>query len=565
MATRKPKGNEASLPFDALRLLAPPVRLVSAALWKVMKQRDVSHYAVVEEFVTSACETVPELLTARHQSKLALGLRGRLILELCRKQPDEQVILPHLQRIRAPAALSSSSDYSKKKDLKIQKTVESFHSFVRTLLSEPAERELFFKEEFLVEYGPKFDLELEKLLWEFLLRLDRLLPVPNLAQTVSWLSDTPPVLEECARSATQPQLLKVLLQHQTCLGHLETPASLPPSMGDCILTSLSLPPSGRLPSNKPEEGPKYATDLSHDMQDRSPFIAPVFGTIANKDVPVLSSKSKGPAEAEPLLTAVEHKSNKSEESIERRASKTPGGIKRRQPDISDSEQDEEVFDIVGDEKKEMSRNLEEAARRLTQDSRDHRSDETKEDGAVAESSEERPRADTKMVPDHRGVHLPQSPASRSTFLSCLHSKPRVVLRRLSVTSRGGNSSNADQEERRASPFKTSAPSRASSQHPKSDVDFSSSRNKENCPVSEALSRSVVQQPHKKEMLESNAANGNEDYVADSEDEATKNFKVRLFTKRYYKTKHGTYVPTLREYWKPGTARKDLMSIRSKRR
>lgn len=98
--------------------------------------------------------------------------------------------------------------------------MENFHSFIRALLSEPAERELFFKvstflsccgflnrfvsllfdfgigvrtnkldssvwqEEFLVEYGPKFDQELEKLLWEFLLRLDRLLPVPNLAQVV---------------------------------------------------------------------------------------------------------------------------------------------------------------------------------------------------------------------------------------------------------------------------------------------------------------------------------------------------------------------------------------------
>lgn len=40
---------------------------------------------------------------------------------------------------------------------------------------------------------------------------------------------------------------------------------------------------------------------------------------------------------------------------------------------------------------------------------------------------------------------------------------------------------------------------------------------------------------------------------------------QLFTKRYYKTKHGTYVPTLREYWKPGATRKDLMAIRSKRR
>lgn len=69
---------DASLPFAALQLLAPPVRLVSAALWKVLKQRDVVQYGVVEEFVTSACETVPGLLTVRHQGKLALGLRGRV-------------------------------------------------------------------------------------------------------------------------------------------------------------------------------------------------------------------------------------------------------------------------------------------------------------------------------------------------------------------------------------------------------------------------------------------------------------------------------------------------------
>lgn len=36
-------------------------------------------------------------------------------------------------------------------------------------------------------------------------------------------------------------------------------------------------------------------------------------------------------------------------------------------------------------------------------------------------------------------------------------------------------------------------------------------------------------------------------------------------KRYYKTKHGTYVPTLREYWKPGMTRRDLSSAASKRR
>lgn len=56
------------------------MRLVSAALWKVMKKRDVMQYGVVEEVVTSACETVPGLLTVRHQAKLALGLRGRVSL-----------------------------------------------------------------------------------------------------------------------------------------------------------------------------------------------------------------------------------------------------------------------------------------------------------------------------------------------------------------------------------------------------------------------------------------------------------------------------------------------------
>lgn len=41
-----------------------------------------------------------------------------------------------------------------------------------------------------MDYGPKFDQELEKLLWEFLIRLDQLLPVPSLAQVVG--ASSPP-------------------------------------------------------------------------------------------------------------------------------------------------------------------------------------------------------------------------------------------------------------------------------------------------------------------------------------------------------------------------------------
>ncbi|KAM6949555.1 TERF1-interacting nuclear factor 2 [Aplochiton taeniatus] len=196
------------------------MRLVSAAMWKVIKERNVLHYGTVEDFVTLACESVPALLTGRHQAKLALGLRARLILELCSGQGplDLQLILPHLDKIRSPV----SSSRRLKKDVKIENTVDNFRLLVQTLTKDATARELFYKEEFPVQYGPQFDQELEKLLWEFLVRLDLLLPVPNLAQTVSWLSASPAVLEECAQAASQPQLLKTLLHYQTCHGHLES-------------------------------------------------------------------------------------------------------------------------------------------------------------------------------------------------------------------------------------------------------------------------------------------------------------------------------------------------------
>lgn len=229
-------------------------------------------------------------------------------------------------------------------------------------------------------------------------------------------------------------------------------------MGDSILNSMSLPPSGKVPSNQTEEA---ITEPSHDTQHKSPFITPVFGTISNRDVPVMSSKCQGTAAAEPLLTAVKHRTNKSEESIERHTSKTLGGIKRRKPDISDSE--EEAIDIVGRKKKEKRRNLDHSARRLRHDSQDQSSDENQEDGAGVKIKEE-------PLGRHLDVHLPQSPSTRSTFLTCLQSKPRVVLRRLSLTTRGGDWS--------VSPVKTSARSRASSRPPKSRAECSTWRNKE---------------------------------------------------------------------------------------
>ncbi|GAA6228146.1 uncharacterized protein LOC108903037 [Lates japonicus] len=583
MATRTPKETDASLPFAALQLLAPPVRLVSAALWKVLKQRDVVQYGVVEEFVTSACETVPGLLTVRHQGKLALGLRGRLILELCRTQPDAKVIEPHLKRIRVPAASSSSLAATVRKDVKIKRTVESFHSLIHTLLTDAAEREQFFKEEFPVDYGPRFDEELEKLLWEFLIRLDQLLPVPNLAQTVSWLSDAPPVLEECARSATQPQLLQILLQHQTCLGHLEPAASLPPNMGDSILDLLSLPPSGRVPSNQPTGAKSSAVDQSDCTQtrDKAPFIKPVIGLISNEDVPVMISASKRalgggePASSKDetnessKFTVVKQREqpsdggvNEGEEQLEeeRDASKRSRGVKRKQPDKRPRESEEEEEE----EEDEVLCMTKLGKKRI---SSIRQSDE---DGAARNDECNRAALASRMT--QLGLHLPDDPSLCSIFASCLSSQPRVIIEKLPESSasaersgRGGNSFHKKQQnQRRKSPAKALTHKNTRNQLQKSDSDISGLDDKENHPVLPSISSSSSSQLRSNTEMSALPGDG-DDYVADSEDEATKNFKGRLFMKRYYKTKHGTYVPTLREFWKPGMTRRDFLSAGTKRR
>ncbi|XP_052003901.1 uncharacterized protein LOC127658569 isoform X2 [Xyrauchen texanus] len=285
------KDGETPLPLSALRLLTPPLRLVSAAMWKVMQQRDAVHYGKLEEIITSIFETVPGLLNYRHQARLRMGLRALMILEELRQSdpPDTQHVLQELGKLQAFSVTNGNNT-----DQKVEEAKRNFHSLVQCLLKGPATRKQFFKEDFHVQYGGHYMASLEKLLWEFLTRLDQLLPVPDLAQTVSWLSAAPTVLEECAHSASQPQLLRTLLQHDKCLGHLGS-ASLLSSTGDSILSSLSLPLSGKVLHTIQSEStptsnrvissalltPKASRKTTHVTLSQ---VAPVIGSISIKDL-----------------------------------------------------------------------------------------------------------------------------------------------------------------------------------------------------------------------------------------------------------------------------------------
>ncbi|XP_071250158.1 zinc finger protein 709-like isoform X1 [Salvelinus alpinus] len=236
--------NGPPLPLPSLRLMVPPLRLVSAAIWQTVQQRHVMDYGMLEEFVTMVTEMVPELLNHSQRAQLILGLRARLVLELCSSKPitDLQTIQPHLDRIQTLTPLWGTQAT----DAEVGLSESNFLGLVQTLLKDPDEREHFFQDVFPVEFGPSYDEAIQKLVWQFLSRLEKLLPVSSFQQASSLLSNVPSVLEECVESVSHPQELKTLLQYHRDLGLLDNHDTLSSTDGDCILSALCLPPVERV-------------------------------------------------------------------------------------------------------------------------------------------------------------------------------------------------------------------------------------------------------------------------------------------------------------------------------
>uniref|UniRef100_A0A672GFK9 C2H2-type domain-containing protein n=1 Tax=Salarias fasciatus TaxID=181472 RepID=A0A672GFK9_SALFA len=147
-----------SLPLSTLRLLVPPIRLVSAAIWQTVEQKIVSDYGLLEEFVFMVTEIVPQLLSSRQRAELILGLRARLILELCRSEETAvlHVIQPHLDRMQ---------------NLRSLWNVEVGDSIFS-----------LFQDVFPGDFGPTYDKAIQTLMWLFLSRLEKLLPTQTLQQ-----------------------------------------------------------------------------------------------------------------------------------------------------------------------------------------------------------------------------------------------------------------------------------------------------------------------------------------------------------------------------------------------
>ncbi|XP_054479654.1 uncharacterized protein LOC129111644 [Anoplopoma fimbria] len=185
-------------PLSSLRLLLPPLRLLTAAMWQVARRQSVKHYGMLEDFVALVTEAVPQLLTDRQRSVLLLALRAKVTL--CDPQ-GEQLDRTH------PVSQATS-------DLQ----VDELCSVLVPLTQSPEDRLRLLQEVF--HHG--FDSALQSLISDFLSRIDQLFPVPDFKQAASWLDTAPGGLDDCLQEADREELRELLTDQSCLLGHAST-------------------------------------------------------------------------------------------------------------------------------------------------------------------------------------------------------------------------------------------------------------------------------------------------------------------------------------------------------
>ncbi|XP_067343860.1 zinc finger protein 250-like isoform X1 [Channa argus] len=225
-------GNNTHLPLSALRLLVPPIRLMSAAAWQTVQQKVVADYGVLADFASVVTDFVPELITQRQRAQLILGLRARLILDLCEcdATANFDIVQPHLERIQTLIEKWVTED-----DATTMPNSE-FVDLIYSMLKDPDKREHFFQNIFPVEFGPSFDETLHALMWLFLSRLEKFLPLQTFELVASMLSEVSSILVDSMENVSQCEDLKTLLQYRKDLGHLDcNDSSLD---GVCIISAL---------------------------------------------------------------------------------------------------------------------------------------------------------------------------------------------------------------------------------------------------------------------------------------------------------------------------------------
>lgn len=273
-------------------------------------------------------------------------------------------------------------------------------------------------------------------------------------------------------------------------------------MGDSILASLSLPPSGRVPSDQPTAARKLSVDESEGAEPKSKpsFIAPVIGLISNEDVPVLNSgikrtqRSDGPADnagheqLNSKFTSVKQRpkandkgAKEGREQLEEEEGCTPSqrsGVKRKNSDRGESDlEEEEVLSVTTPVEKRLSGQ--------TQSKGGQRRKEGRAETIRKEGCSRKVLAARMRKLGVKTLYHPEDQHLYSVFVDCLIMEPKVVIEEMSAASLRASTSGpeetssyqAQNKQRRKLPATTST-QRQTSSHLSSDTESPGSQDKE---------------------------------------------------------------------------------------
>uniref|UniRef100_A0A3B5QF80 Zinc finger protein 420-like n=1 Tax=Xiphophorus maculatus TaxID=8083 RepID=A0A3B5QF80_XIPMA len=176
------------LPLASLRLLVPPLQLMAASMWQVLRKQDVTSYWKLSDFVSLVVDMVPELLMDKYRTQLNLGLRARVKDDVTTSHTGKNFYLPftivifpfnaalHIDCVEFKVIFSMFQI----REPDDESVKMNFLELIQILLKDPEERKHFFMDVFPAEYGPQYDSDLQTLFAEFLCRLFQLVPVPDL-------------------------------------------------------------------------------------------------------------------------------------------------------------------------------------------------------------------------------------------------------------------------------------------------------------------------------------------------------------------------------------------------
>ncbi|XP_008117766.1 TERF1-interacting nuclear factor 2 isoform X3 [Anolis carolinensis] len=167
------EGPEGHNPFVALRLVA-------AASWHVVKERQVCDFPRVLAMLEAVGEAAPDLVHFRHLAKVRLGLQAKIIMTMLQNEEYFGHIYGAVDAFFPEHNSTVTHPKATAEDLQlVQAAQNNFRDLVLNLLSDHVERDKYVQEHLENDYGEAFSNVVEELFCDYLWQLERTLPKPD--------------------------------------------------------------------------------------------------------------------------------------------------------------------------------------------------------------------------------------------------------------------------------------------------------------------------------------------------------------------------------------------------